>query len=494
MARVKQTARKSAGQKAPLIQLVKGLAKGNATPGEKKSPNEEEEQAESGSDDSVDTSLMNYVVAERKQKKATPRKQSAKKKATPRKQSAKKKATPRKAKVAPRKKKQSKDDSEDDSEEELVRESETKLSRKSLPAIARMPAKELVTAMVRNRANISSIFNPSAVPITITELDTYIERVQKLRIPARRRDFVLVKTAMLNYLHRRRDQLSARAGPGFRDETKVNNIRALERLRAIAGQSSDEYARRERAERKDFDDDLGDFFVDDMLFDNDDVQQFLDQEDPVSEEDEAFFKLVNWRLHEWLQSVFGFLPLAAVPLRARGTQNSCASSTLDEFKLLEAITMDNSRFAKQNFRRIIENSNNEGKEVPEPNEVHLRKAMLFYLAPMTNISPGSFTLMKNAVMAYFVQLLNTLKKFRKHDGNFTVCDASTNAGKISDNVQRHNFKANAETLDVYEIELAIASGDESEEIDANEEDESDTSDDDNEDLDGLSFGEEEDWW
>lgn len=479
MARTKQTARKSSGGKAPRKQLVKGLAKGNANPVEEKNPNEAEEQAESSSDDSDNTPLVQYVVAERKKTKTTPRKQSAKKK------------TPaRKSKATPRKKKQSKDDSEDD--EPLVRESKTKLSRKSLPAIARMPAKELVTAMVRNRDNISSIFNPSAVPITITEVDAYIARVQKLRIPATHRDFVLVKTGMLNYLHRRRDQLSARAGPGFRDETKENNIRALERLRAVAGQSSDEYARRERAERKDFDEDLGDFFVDDMLFDNDDVQQFLDQEDPVSEEDEAFFKLVNWRLHEWLQSVFGFLPLAAVPLRARGAQNSCASSTLDEFKLLEAIAMDNSQFAKQNFRRIVENSNNEGKKVPEPNEVHLRKAMMFYMAPVTIISPGSFTLMKNALMAHFVQLLNTLAKFRKHGGNFTVCDSSTNAGKISDNVRSHNFKANAETLDVYGIELA--SGDESEEIDANEEDESDTSDDDNEDLDSLSFGEEEDWW
>ena len=353
-------------------------------------------------------------------------------------------------------------DSEDEPLRLVSRRSAPIIKTHSLSQINRMKASKLLAVLAAHRDNPRHAFYPPL--ITRTEVDAYLARIQKLRVPESDLRLRTAKTTMLDMLQR----LNERLERGFRDESQATNTTALKRLRKIGATEGDEYGQRMKKRNGELEEE-SEFSVDDPLFDEDDLKDMFGSKLDASQSDNVLNMIQN-RLHNWLRSVFNYLPIVATPqrggVRVAAKNSSCASSTLHYQVLLDAIAIDNPKF-ESSFQREFNELEVHNIDVPTPDKPTLLRAMKFYMAPLTIIPDNTYEVMNNALTMHVMHLVQGLREQirDKKLGAFSVCDEKTPAGKIPHKQSKmQNFKGAAATLAVFGVEIASGSDDDDEQI------------------------------
>lgn len=431
-ARTKQTARLSAGGKAPRLQMAVKTAKKMREPSEVKKSDEEEEEEDEEEDE------------------------------------------------------EEPEEAETETEEESEEEPGLRpIPIQTLKKINRMKAGLLREYLTAYQANPERAFRPML--ITRTEVNAYLTRILKLRIARADEDLLAAKTAMLDMLRR----LGHRLDRGFRKETDEENKNAIRRLRTIDAEETEEFRKRsqmewglEEEEEEEEDDEEDEFSIYDPFFDLYAIDLVFGDELISSGQRDKIVAMIQERLHNWLQSVFNYLPIVATPNRgisANAANSSCASDKLDAKILFAAIKIENPTFANR-FRMMLDDFKRSMPDVPTPIKAALLRAMKFYMAPITTVPNNTYALMSDALTARMILLVKGIRdQANDKEIGVTVCDEKkTEAGRIPHkNSSTQNFKGSAVNMNAFGVQLAIDDSDEYD--DEGDEDEGDDNEEDEED-------------
>lgn len=335
---------------------------------------------------------------------------------------------------------------------------------------ARMQAKKVIEVLEAHAASPALAF--AVFPITMVEVDAFLTRIRKLRVAAKDRALTNAKRAFVRMLEKESTALTR----GFRES---DHHQALRRLRTINAENTAEYTRRMQAQEEgdESDEDAEEFSLVDHFFKDADVNRLRTASLGEAKNDD-FCNMVNGRLHEWLQSVLNFLPIVGAPSRTLGsrkttTTNTCTSTTLERKLLWNAFTMDNPQFASTFSYKLADLEDNEVK-IPEPDETVLRRAMKFYVSPITEIPNDTYELMRTALIEHLLMLVEALNMhlINKKIKHWTVCDPTTSAGKIPRKPYKQSLYGATETLAVFGAQIASDEED-SEQTDNSEQEDSD---------------------
>ena len=216
MARIKHTARKSAGGKAPRKQLATRLARTLPDQNDQKHSEDEADEETTSEDEPI---------------------------------------LPTTSRAAKQTVTVSDDDTvtedddtvtEDEDEDESIGSLRKRLGKPTFPLqtigqIMRMQAKKVIAVLKAHATLPRYAFN--SVPITNVEVESYLTRIRKLRVSASDKKLAGAKTEFVRML----EQLQRDLTGGFHDQKEKDHRKVLERLTTINAKATYEYARHQRA-------------------------------------------------------------------------------------------------------------------------------------------------------------------------------------------------------------------------------------------------------
>lgn len=172
--------------------------------------------------------------------------------------------------------------------------------------------------------------------------------------------------------------------------------------------------------------------------------------DPRFKVTDNFLTSLNVRLHEWIQTVVGFLPITYVPSREKGkeTTQACDDEELLPMPMRDALKLASPDMDIKHATQEIETFAKSGKTVPKPNKTNLVTAVQFYARPLSKITHVAYQYLEDALVQYIIHVGTTLVKLVSAKGlkSLDACDPTTTAGQIPRNMVPRQHEAHADVM------------------------------------------------